>query len=122
MSKPWLGHGLSDFDSWWTTELKRGLVYRGDVDMEFMDSHHRITVLEFKNAGERLSKAQLAWLRVRAKQPNTEVRVVREVPGEDVLNPLRDVRVWNPIEGHDVIMPLQEFRAWCESRAYRPGR
>jgi hypothetical protein len=89
--------------------------------MEFMDSHERITVLEFKQAGENLGRAQFMWLKTRARQPKTEVRVVRELPGEIPGDPDRYVVVWNPLETwqHRETMKLQDFRAWAESRAYR---
>lgn len=120
MGKRWEGHGLEDFDSWWQTEPRRGLVYRGDADMEIMNNRHDITVLEFKQAGENLSRAQHTWLKARAAQDKTEVRVVREIPGEDEDNDNRFVSVWNPIApwADRTVMPLQEFRAWVESRAY----
>jgi hypothetical protein len=77
-------------------------------------------VVEFKKAGENLSRAQLAWLRVRAMQTKTEVRVVREVPGEFPDDPARTVILWNPLEPWSArqFLPLTEVREWMESRAY----
>jgi len=123
MSKPWTGTGLSDFNSWWPTDRGRGLVYRGDGDMEIMDTRHRLTLVEFKNAGEGLSRAQFSWLKVRAGQDNTEVRVVRELVGTDPLdnNRLVSVRVIAPTGQQPApeVMTLQAFVTWAETRAYR---
>lgn len=119
MGKAWTGSGLEDFDSWWQTERRRGLVYRGDADMEFMNNRHDITVVEFKKRGEGLGRAQLKWLQVRAGQPKTEVRIVRELE-DDSDDDNRLVVFWNPLLpwAERQVLPLQQVREWMESRAY----
>lgn len=117
----WEGSGLDDFKSWLgPTEPKRGLIYRGDADFEQLGPQGRFTVLEFKHANEApVGRGQLAWLRARAKQPRTEVRVIRGVEGTDPDDPAREVRVWNVLENFEVTQSLAMVQAWVDSRAYR---
>lgn len=125
MVKAWTGSGLDDFTSWLgTTVYGEGLIYRGDADFEQMGPRGLITVLEFKKEHERpLGRGQLAWLKYRARQDKTEVRVVREL-SDDYTNPDRLVWVWNPIEPIKSAqeMTLSHLAAWVDSRAYRPPK
>lgn len=126
MSKPWANTGLSDFTSWLgETVPRQGLIYRGDADFEQLGPGGRVTVVEFKQAGEKpVGRGQLAWLRHRAKQPRTEVRVVREVDGTDPDDPAREVWVWNPLHSprtDSSYWSLADFKKWVDSRAYRVG-
>jgi hypothetical protein len=122
--KPWADTGLGDFASWLgTTAYGEGLIYRGDADFEQLGPRGQLTVIEFKKKSERsVGRGQLAWLKARAHQDRTEVRVVRETT-EDYTDPDRLVWVWNPVEpstsGEEVT--LSHLAAWVDSRAYRPA-
>lgn len=125
MTKPWDQTGLSDFKSWLgETRRRRGLCYRGDADFEQLGPRGMLTVLEFKQAHEGpVSRGQLAWLRVRAKQPNTMAVVIRETTDHyddpDRLVSFWDVRASAPAP---TLVPLSEVKAWVDSRAYRPDK
>lgn len=123
--KSWAGQGLDDFQSWLgTTVYGEGLVYRGDADFEQLGPRGKLTVVEFKKQNEKpVSRGQLAWLRARARQDRTEVRVVRELT-EDYDDPDRLVWVWNPLEPTAAaqVMTLSHVAAWVDSRAYRPAK
>lgn len=124
--KAWTGAGLDDFTAWLgTTVYNEGLIYRGDVDFEQLGPRGKLTVIEFKKRNEKsVGRGQLAWLRARARQDRTEVRVVREMT-DDYENPDRLVKVWNPLEPSSSMqeMTLSHVAAWVDSRAYRetPG-
>lgn len=122
--KPWTGQGLDDFTAWLGhTVYGEGLIYRGDADFEQLGPRGQITVVEFKKQNERpLGRGQLAWLRTRARQDKTEVRIVRELT-EDYDDPDRLVWVWNPLEPVKQAqeMTLSHVAAWIDSRAYRPA-
>lgn len=124
MAKPWIGTGLADHKSWLgTTHGNDGLAYRGDSDFEQLGPGGKITLLEFKNAGENMGLGQMNWLRRRARDPLTEVRVIREIVGTDPTNPDRPVMVWDPrVPGGSVLQPLSDVAAWVNSRAYRSGK
>ena len=80
--------------------------------------------MEFKKKHEKpLGRGQLAWLRVRARQDKTEVRVVRELT-EDYDDPDRLVWFWNPLDpvAKAQELTLSHVAAWIDSRAYRPPR
>lgn len=121
--KAWTGAGLDDFTSWLgETVYGEGLIYRGDADFEQLGPKGIFTVLEFKRAHERpLGRGQLAWLRARARQDKTEVRIVREL-SEDYADSDRLVWVWNPLDPikSATEMTLSHLAAWVDSRAYRP--
>jgi hypothetical protein len=123
--KPWAGQGLDDFTTWLgATVYGEGLVYRGDADFEQLGPRGQITVLEFKKSNEKpVGRGQLAWLRVRAKQPKTEVRIARDLT-DDFTNPDRLVWVWNPLEPSTAAktVTLSHLAAWVDSRAYRPPK
>lgn len=125
MSKPWDGTGLSDFKSWLgATHQRDGLVYRGDVDFIQFGPRGMMTVLEFKNAGEFLSRGQRSMLQVLARNEGWEVRLVREMPGTSPDNPDRLVMVSAFTRAgleHGEPMPLSTFAKWVDSRAYRSG-
>ena len=125
MTKAWTGAGLDDFTSWLgTTVYGEGLIYRGDADFEQLGPRGKITVVEFKKRAEKpVGRGQLAWLRHRARQDRTEVRVVRELT-EDYDDPDRLVWVWNPLEATAKAqeMTLSHVAAWIDSRAYRPAK
>jgi hypothetical protein len=120
--KAWTGQGLDDFTSWLGhTVYGEGLIYRGDADFEQLGPRGKITLIEFKKLHEKpLGRGQLAWLRTRARQDRTAVRVVRELT-EDYDDPDRRVWVWNPLtpvaEAQE--MTLSHLAAWVDSRAYR---
>ena len=122
MTKAWTGAGLDDFTSWLGhTVYGEGLIYRGDADFEQLGPRGKMTVIEFKRKQEKpVGRGQLAWLRARARQDRTEVRVVREL-SEDYEDPDRLVWVWNPIEPTTKAqeMTLSHVAAWIDSRAYR---
>ena len=122
MTKAWTGAGLDDFTSWLGhTVYGEGLIYRGDADFEQLGPRGKLTVIEFKRKQEKpVGRGQLAWLRARARQDRTEVRVVREL-SEDYEDPDRLVWVWNPIEPTTKAqeMTLSHVAAWIDSRAYR---
>lgn len=122
MTKAWTGAGLDDFTSWLgPTVYGEGLIYRGDADFEQLGPRGKLTVIEFKRKQEKpVGRGQLAWLRARARQDRTEVRVVRELT-EDYDDPDRLVWVWNPIEPTTKAqeMTLSHVAAWIDSRAYR---
>ena len=122
MTKAWTGAGLDDFTSWLGhTVYGEGLIYRGDADFEQLGPRGKLTVIEFKRKQEKpVGRGQLAWLRARARQDRTEVRVVREL-SEDYEDPDRLVWVWNPIEPTTKAqeMTLGHVAAWIDSRAYR---
>lgn len=125
MSKPWTGEGLDDYASWiGPTVFGEGLIYRGDSDFEQLGPRGMLTVLEFKKMNEKpVGRGQLAWLRARARQDRTEVRVVRELTTDyDDLD--RPVWVWNPIKPVDTaeVLNLSYLAAWVDSRAYRPPK
>lgn len=121
-SKPWANTGLGDFKSWLgDTHVNDGLVYRGDADFEQLGPRGLVTVLEFKNPGEPLGRGQRAWLKMRAKQPKTEVRIIRELIGADTEDPDREVVVANPLNVYTQKMTLRELAEWVNSRAYRSG-
>lgn len=115
------GEGLDDFESWLGPTLYgEGLIYRGDADFEQLGPKGIITVIEFKKSREKaVGRGQLAWLRARARQPKTEVRVVRETT-EDYGDLERPVWVWNPINPVDTaqVVALNYLAAWVDSRAY----
>ncbi|WNM67348.1 hypothetical protein SEA_CHILIPEPPER_27 [Microbacterium phage ChiliPepper] len=123
MTKAWEGHGLDDFQSWLGASVYgEGLIYRGDADFEQLGPRGRLTVIEFKKKHEKpVGRGQLAWLRARARQDRTEVRVVRELT-EDYDDPDRRVWVWNPLEpvSQAQEVTLSHLAAWVDSRAYRP--
>lgn len=125
MSDGRFGVGLDDFQSWLgRTVYGEGLIYRGDADFEQLGPRGTLTVIEFKKKHEKpVGRGQLAWLRVRARQDKTEVRVVRELT-EDYDDPDRRVWVWDPLapvaEAQE--MTLSHLAAWVDSRAYRPAR
>lgn len=123
MTKAWAQQGLDDFQSWLgATVYGEGLIYRGDADFEQLGPRGKLTVIEFKKQHEKpVGRGQLAWLRVRARQEKTEVRIVRELT-EDYDNPDRPVWVWNPVEpaSNAQEMTLSHLAAWVDSRAYRP--
>ncbi|UYL86815.1 hypothetical protein SEA_RONA_27 [Microbacterium phage Rona] len=123
MTKAWEGHGLDDFQSWLGASVYgEGLIYRGDADFEQLGPRGRLTVIEFKKKHEKpVGRGQLAWLRARARQDRTEVRVVRELT-EDYDDPDRRVWVWNPLEpvAQAQEVTLSHLAAWVDSRAYRP--
>lgn len=123
--KAWTGAGLDDFTSWLgLTVYGEGLIYRGDADFEQMGPRGLITVLEFKKRAEKpVGRGQLAWLKARARQDKTEVRIVREMT-EDLDDPDRLVWVWNPLESVKLAktMTLTHLAAWVDSRAYRPPK
>ncbi|QOP64263.1 hypothetical protein QDW16_gp41 [Microbacterium phage Quenya] len=125
MSKAWAQQGLDDFQSWLgQTVYGEGLIYRGDGDFEQLGPRGKITLIEFKKRTEKpVGRGQLAWLRARARQERTEVRVVRELT-EDYDDPDRRVWVWNPLEpvSQAQEMTLSHLAAWVDSRAYRPAR
>lgn len=125
MTKAWTGSGLDDFTSWLgQTVYGEGLIYRGDADFEQLGPRGKITVMEFKKKSEKpVGRGQLAWLRARARQDRTEVRVVRELT-EDYDDPDRLVWVWNPLESTTEAqeMTLSHVAAWIDSRAYRPAK
>ena len=125
MTKAWAQQGLDDFQSWLGhTVYGEGLIYRGDADFEQLGPRGKITLLEFKRLHEKpVGRGQLAWLRARARQDRTEVRVVRELT-EDYGDPDRLVWVWNPLEPVAAAqeMTLSHVAAWIDSRAYRPAR
>lgn len=122
MTKAWAQQGLDDFQSWLgQTVYGEGLIYRGDADFEQLGPRGKLTVIEFKKKSEKpVGRGQLAWLRARARQDRTEVRVVREL-SEDYEDPDRLVWVWNPIEPTTKAqeMTLSHVAAWIDSRAYR---
>ena len=124
MTKAWAQQGLDDFQSWLgQTVYGEGLIYRGDADFEQLGPRGKLTVIEFKRKQEKpVGRGQLAWLRARARQDRTEVRVVREL-SEDYEDPDRLVWVWNPIEPTTKAqeMTLSHVAAWVDSRAYRPA-
>lgn len=123
--KPWTGSGLDDYTSWLGHSVfGEGLVYRGDADFEQLGPRGTLTVVEFKKQHERpVSRGQLAWLRERARQPKTKVRVVREL-SEDYEDPDRRVWVWDPLtpSASAKEMSLSHLAAWVDSRAYRPTK
>ncbi|QCG77291.1 hypothetical protein SEA_ALBRIGHT_29 [Microbacterium phage Albright] len=125
MTKAWAQQGLDDFQSWLgATVYGEGLIYRGDADFEQLGPRGKLTVIEFKKQHEKpVGRGQLAWLRVRARQEKTEVRIVRELT-EDYDNPDRPVWVWNPVEpaANAQEMTLSHLAAWVDSRAYRPAQ
>ncbi|WNO28742.1 hypothetical protein SEA_FLAMETHROWER_27 [Microbacterium phage FlameThrower] len=125
MSKAWAQQGLDDFQSWLgQTVYGEGLIYRGDGDFEQLGPRGKITLIEFKKRTEKpVSRGQLAWLRTRARQERTEVRIVRELT-EDYDNPDRRVWVWNPLQPVSAAqeMTLSHLAAWVDSRAYRPPK
>jgi len=125
LDKPWTGEGLDDFTSWLGhTVYNEGLVYRGDADFEQLGPRGLLTVIEFKKAKEKpVGRGQLAWLRVRARQEKTEVRIVRELT-DDYDNPDRRVWVWDPLKKSSEAqeMTLSHLAAWVDSRAYRPAK
>lgn len=120
--KPWTGSGLDDFTAWLgATAYGEGLIYRGDADFEQMGPRGIITLLEFKKDREKsVGRGQLAWLKARARQEKTEVRIVRELT-DDYEDQDRLVWVWNPIEPVKSAqrMTLSHLAAWVDSRAYR---
>jgi hypothetical protein len=119
------GVGLDDFVSWLGHSVYgEGLIYRGDADFEQLGPRGKLTVIEFKKKHEKaVGRGQLAWLRTRARQDRTEVRVVRELT-EDYDDPDRRVWVWNPLRpvAEAQEMTLSHLAAWVDSRAYRPAR
>ena len=119
------GVGLDDFQSWLgSTVYGEGLIYRGDADFEQLGPRGILTVIEFKKKHEKpVGRGQLAWLRVRARQDKTEVRVVRELT-EDYDDQDRLVWVWDPVRpvAEAQEMTLSHLAAWVDSRAYRPAR
>ncbi|QTF81965.1 hypothetical protein SEA_BABYYODA_31 [Microbacterium phage BabyYoda] len=119
------GVGLDDFQSWLgTTVYGEGLIYRGDADFEQLGPRGTLTVIEFKKKHEKpVGRGQLAWLRTRARQDKTEVRVVRELT-EDYDDPDRLVWVWDPLRpvAEAQELTLSHLAAWVDSRAYRPAR
>lgn len=125
MTKAWAQQGLDDFQSWLgSTVYGEGLIYRGDADFEQLGPRGTLTVIEFKKKHEKpVGRGQLAWLRVRARQAKTEVRVVRELT-EDYDNQDRLVWVWNPLEpvAKAQSLTLSHLAAWVDSRAYRPAK
>ncbi|QDH92406.1 hypothetical protein SEA_CELAENA_27 [Microbacterium phage Celaena] len=125
MSKAWAQQGLDDFQSWLgQTVYGEGLIYRGDGDFEQLGPRGKITLIEFKKRTEKpVGRGQLAWLRTRARQERTEVRIVRELT-EDYDNPDRRVWVWNPLQpvSEAQEMTLSHLAAWVDSRAYRPPK
>lgn len=125
MTKPWIGTGLSDYFSWLgETHKNDGLVYRGDADFEQLGPRGMLTLLEFKNAGEPIGRGQLNWLRRRARDERTEVRVVRELVGTDPKDPARQVTVWDPLTPWTAQrqVSLTEVVEFVNSRAYRSAR
>ena len=125
MTKAWAQQGLDDFQSWLgATVYGEGLIYRGDADFEQLGPRGKLTVIEFKKKHEKpVGRGQLAWLRARARQDKTEVRVVRELT-EDYDNQDRLVWVWNPLEpvAKAQSLALSYLAAWVDSRAYRPAK
>ncbi|QWY79853.1 hypothetical protein SEA_CROZENNI_30 [Microbacterium phage CroZenni] len=125
MTKAWAQQGLDDFQSWLgATVYGEGLIYRGDADFEQLGPRGKLTVIEFKKQHEKpVGRGQLAWLRVRARQEKTEVRIVRELT-EDYDNPDRPVWVGDPVEpaANAQEMTLSHLAAWVDSRAYRPAQ
>lgn len=121
--KAWAQQGLDDFQSWLgQTVYGEGLIYRGDADFEQLGPRGKITLVEFKKKHEKpIGRGQLAWLRARARQDRTEVRVVRELT-EDYDDPDRLVWFWNPLEpvAKAQEVTLSHVAAWVDSRAYRP--
>ena len=117
------GVGLDDFQSWLgTTVYGEGLIYRGDADFEQLGPRGTLTVIEFKKKHEKpVGRGQLAWLRARARQDKTEVRVVRELT-EDYEDHNRMVWVWDPLRpvAEAQELSLSHLAAWVDSRAYRP--
>lgn len=122
--KAWAQQGLDDFQTWLgQTIYGAGLIYRGDADFEQLGPRGKITVVEFKKQGEKaVGRGQLTWLRTRARQDRTEVRIIREL-SEDYTDPHRYVWVWNPLESAAKAqeLPLSQVAEWIDSRAYRPA-
>lgn len=123
--RPWANQGLDDFTSWLGQSVYgEGLIYRGDADFEQMGPRGLLTVIEFKKKNEKaVGRGQLAWLRARARQEKTEVRIVRELT-DDYEDNDRRVWVWNPLQPTSTAqeMTLTHLAAWVDSRAYRPAK